>query len=69
MKISNEYSEVVIHRTTYNTMTKRKRSKGQTMICKSLHRKPTKEQNKPHKIVRVNTEFLTKFDVYRQLHQ
>jgi hypothetical protein len=31
-----------------NTVTKRKRTKGQTMICKILHRKLKIEQHKPH---------------------
>ena len=44
MRISNRRSEAVYRRRTGNTMAQRKRTKGETMIYKTLHRKqePTK---------------------------
>jgi hypothetical protein len=39
LKIPKRYSEIVIQRRTDKTMDKRKRSKGQTTIYKTLHRK------------------------------
>ena len=48
MKIPKGYSDAV-NRMTDNTMVKRKRTKGQTMIYKTLHRKLTIEQHETHK--------------------
>jgi hypothetical protein len=38
----------------YNTMAKRKRTKGQTTIYKTLHRKQKMEQHEPHKQPGIN---------------
>ena len=55
------YSEDVNRRRTDNTMTKRKRRKGQTMIYKTTHRKPKAEQHERHqKSERVSTHVLRK---------
>ena len=43
------YLIAVIRRWTDNTMAKRKGTKGQTLICKALHRRLKIEQHEPHK--------------------
>ena len=43
-----EQSEAVNQRKTDNTKVKRKRSKRQTVVDKSLHRKLKIEQHEPH---------------------
>ena len=47
LKIPKGSSKVVIRRTTDNTHAKRKRTKGQTEIYRTLHRKYRIEQHKP----------------------
>jgi len=47
LKISKGYSEVV-NRKTDDTMAKRKHSKEQTIIYKTLHKKLNIEQQEPH---------------------
>jgi len=37
-----------VNQTTYNTMTNRKRKKGQSPIYKILHRKQKIKQHEPH---------------------
>jgi hypothetical protein len=41
-------AEAVNRRTTSNTLAKRKTTKEQTMICRTLHRKLQIEQHEPH---------------------
>jgi len=48
-KIPKGQSEAVIRRRTDNTMAKRKRSKGHTLVYKTLHRKLEMEQYVLHK--------------------
>jgi hypothetical protein len=38
------------HKRPDNTISKRNRTKGQTMICKTIHRKLKIEQYEPHEI-------------------
>jgi hypothetical protein len=42
------YSKAINPRNTDNTMAKRKGTKGQTMIYKTLHRKLRIERHEPH---------------------
>jgi hypothetical protein len=42
---------VVYQRRTDNIMTKRKSTKGQTMICKPLHKKRKNEQHEQHELL------------------
>ena len=42
-----DYSKAINPRNTDNTMAKRKRTKGQTMIYKTLHRKLRIERHEP----------------------
>ena len=49
----NEDTKKAIRRTD-NTMAKRKRTKGQTTIYETLHRKLKIEQHKPHEKPRLN---------------
>ena len=46
MRISNRRPEAVCQRRTDNTMAQRKRTKGETMIYKTLHRKHEPHQNR-----------------------
>ena len=48
LKSPKGQSEDANRRKTYNTMTKRKRTKEQTAIYKTFHRKQKIEQNEPH---------------------
>jgi len=43
-----KFEEFVTQRWTYNTMAKRKRTKGQTTIYKTQHRKLMIKQHEPH---------------------
>ena len=44
----NKFEETVNRRKTDNTLDKRKWTKGQTIIYKTLHRKLKIEQDEPH---------------------
>jgi hypothetical protein len=55
MKIPKVLSESVIRRRTDNTIAKRKSTKWQTTIYKTLHRKLKIKQREPHLRQRVNT--------------
>ena len=48
LKIPKGQAEAVNRRTTSNTLAKRKKTKEQTMICRTLHRKLQIEQHEPH---------------------
>ena len=48
LKILNRKSESVNRRRIDNTMAKRKRTKGQITIYKTLHKKPKIEKHEPH---------------------
>jgi hypothetical protein len=54
-KIPNEWPEATNWRRTDNTMTKTKKTKRQTTIDKTLHRKLENEQHDPHKTTGVNS--------------
>jgi hypothetical protein len=64
LKIPKGYSEAINRRRTDNTMIKRKRTKGQTTIYKTLHRKLTTEKHEPKRGRLFNlmeTNYVTKF--------
>jgi hypothetical protein len=48
LKITKKQSQVVNRRITDNTLTKRKRRKGQTTISKTIHTHLKIEQHQPH---------------------
>jgi hypothetical protein len=48
LNIPKRYTEVINRRRTGNTMTKRKKTKEQTIIYKTLHRKLQIDQHERH---------------------
>ena len=48
METFKDTKEAVRRRRADNSMVKRKRTKGQTMICKTLHRKLKIEEHEPN---------------------